>query len=201
MNKDNRPWSKRRLGRPGMAALALGGMLLAGCEEQPRAPALVQGEAVYYNRGERFRLEPPPGWSQHTRAEYPPGRYERERPLVKYKRLDVPGPAFFRASMLDLAESTTPETYLRDRPPGPEKWQPAGKPETVQVGGLPATRMTFTGTWEEDEKEEVVKEVVAVRRGGRVYFFTGIFPAGDKKARALIRTAVDSIAWDQEPTK
>jgi hypothetical protein len=180
--------------------LALVGGLLVGCGARPKAPPLVQGEAVYHNPREGFRLEPPPGWNQQGRAEYPPGRQEQERALVEYKRLDVQGPAFFRASLLDLPESTTAEAYLRGRPPGPDKWQPAAGTETLQVGGLPATRVTFTGMWEEEKKEEVVKEVVAVRRGGRVYFFTGIFAADDPKARALVRTAVASIVWDQEPT-
>jgi hypothetical protein len=160
----------------------------------------VQGDAVYYSRNEGFHLEPPPGWSQHARAEYPPGRYEREWPLVKYKRIDEQGPAFFRASMLDLAESIDPAAYLREKPPGPEHWRPVGAPESVHVGGLPATRVMFTGTWEEAEKEEVAKEVVAVRRGGRVYFFAGIFPAADQNVRKMVRTAVASVVWDQRPT-
>jgi hypothetical protein len=119
---------------------------------------------------------------------------------VKYKRLDEQGPAFFRASMLDLAEDANLATYLREKPPGPENWHATGATETLQVGGQPATRVTFTGIWEEGEKEEVVKEVVAVRRGGRVYFFTGIYPAANRNVQTIIRTAVASVVWDKRPT-
>jgi hypothetical protein len=188
----------RRCSRLGALAFLI--IFPAGCEERLKAPPLVQGEAVYYNRRERFRLEPPSGWSQQSRVEFPPGRYETERVLVKYKRLDVRGPAFFRASLIDLPESTTPVEYLEKRPGGPEKWQIGRKTESVSVGGITGTLVTYTGIWEEGEKEDVVKEVVAVRRGERVYFFTGIFAASDKTARALVRKAVNSVVWDQEGT-
>jgi hypothetical protein len=160
---------------------------------------LVQGEAVYHDAREGFQFAPPAAWSQHARAQYPPGRQEKERILVKYKRLDEEGPAFWRASMIDLAETVSPSTYLRDRPPGPEDWRPASGTETVTVDGVPGEKVTFTGIWEEGEKQVVVKEVVAVRRNDRVYFFTGIYPASDKTARSLIRQAVASVAWDKGP--
>jgi hypothetical protein len=181
-----------------LASLALAGLLLAGCGPRIKAPRLVQGEAVYHNPREGLRLEPPPGWSQHARADYPV-RLDRERPLVKYKCLEDREAAVFQVSRIDLAEAILPETYLREQPPGPEKWRLTGATETLQVGGRPATRVTFTGTWEENEKEEVVKEVVAVRRGERVYFFTGIFVADDREARAKVRKAIESVVWDQEP--
>jgi hypothetical protein len=168
-----------------------------GCNAKPQAPALVQGETVFHDAREGFRFVPPSGWSQHARAQYPGGHQKQERMLVKYKRLEEGGPAFFRASMIDLPASVTATSYLRERPPGPEDWQMASGTETLTVDGLPAERVTFTGVWEEDSKQAVVKEVVAVQRNGRIYLFAGIFAAADKTAQAQIRQCMTSIAWDK----
>jgi hypothetical protein len=180
------------------AALAFLGMLTIGCGAGPRAPALIQNETVYHDVSEGFQFVPPSGWSQHARAQYPRGRQQQERMLVKYKRLDDGGPAFFRASMVDLPESVAATSYLRERPPGPENWQSTPGFETVTVHGITAERVTFTGVWEEGNKQAVVKEVVAVRHNGRIYFFSGIFGAADNTAQAQIRQCVASIAWDKE---
>src|SRR5262249_1800767 len=110
-------------------ALALAGLLMAGCDDKPRAPPLGQGEAVYHNQREGLRLEPPSGWSQHGRVESLSGPQDQERVLVKYKRLDASGPAFFRASLIDLPESTAVESFLRSRPPGPDNWRPTSESE------------------------------------------------------------------------
>ena len=41
----------------------------------------------------------------------------------------------------------------------------------------------------------MTKETVAFRRGGRVYFFHGLFGPTDAKARDQVRRAVESTIW------
>src|SRR2546423_15656230 len=65
--------------------LALCALLLLGCDSKPRAPALMD-DPVYQNDREGFRFLVPDGWKQHARAEVPPGKSEKERLLVQYRR-------------------------------------------------------------------------------------------------------------------
>ena len=184
--------------KTGTVALALVGVLAIGCDGKPAAPGLIQGETVYRDAREGFQFMPPPGWSQHGRAQYPRGPQGQERMLVKYKRLNDGDPAFFHVSMIDLPDSVEATSYVRERPPGPENWQSIPGSEAVTVDGVVAERVTFTGVWEEARKQAVVNEVVAVRHNGRVYFFSGIFAAADRTAREQIRQCVASIAWDKK---
>jgi len=173
-------------------------VFLAGCSAAPSAPPLTNGEATYRDAQEGFRFEVPAGWRQHTRAAYPPGQYPKERTLVKFARLDSSHPAIIRASMMDFAPGMDEGAYLSERPGGPEKWQLAPETKALSVNGLAGKRFTFTGHW---EGENLIKEVVALRRGERVYFFTGIFPAADNKVREVIRKTVASIAWEAQTKK
>jgi hypothetical protein len=183
----------------GTAVAALSVLLLAGCEKRPVAPPLVQGEKVFFEQQEGFHLEPPAGWSMHSRGSYPPGWIDQERTLVKYKRLGSPAPAKFRVTMKDLPDSTSVLAYLKDRPPGPEQWKLTSAEEAVNINGQVATRATYTGVWEEDDAEDqVIKEVVAFQRGNRVYFFTGIFPQAERKTNEVVRKAVASVVWDKK---
>jgi hypothetical protein len=117
--------------------------------------------------------------------------------LVKYRSFDENNPGVFRVTMLVLPESESVTEYLSRRPPGPERWLVKSKAEQVSVGGRPADRLTYAGFWKGQRTEEpMTKEVVAVRRGNRVYFFTGIFQWGDRQTRDVTRQAVASVAWD-----
>ena len=162
---------------------------LAGCASRPSAPALVD-TPIYQNKQEGFRFEAPEGWKMASRAEYPPGRTEQERLLVEYRRLRGEQPASFLVSMVDLPESADPGAYLRDRPFVKSlKSTPA---ESLTLGGRPAQRYAFEGR---PGKGDSSQEVVAVRHGERVYFFTGVFAAGDKQAREQVRRTVASLTW------
>jgi hypothetical protein len=160
---------------------------------------LIQDLEVYHDSREGFRLAPPRGWRQHGRGQYPPGQYDKERDLLKYRSLDEGKVGVFRVSMIDLPEAESATAYLAAKPPGPERWSVSGTSEPLKVGGLAAERVTFSGVWEGRKADEpVTKEVVAVRRGGRVYFFAAIFLAGDKDTRDVARKVLSSVAWDSQ---
>lgn len=168
-------------------------LAIAGCKPRPRAPALIQGEPVYHNKQEGFRFMPPPNWHLHARSELPPGKFEVERFLVEYRRLSGPKVASLDVSMVDLSPSTTVESYLAEHGPGRESWQPAGKPETIDLGGKSGLRVSFKG---QRGPDAFIKEIVAVRKGDRAYFFSGVYAANDAKARDQVRKAVESLTWD-----
>jgi hypothetical protein len=52
--------------------------------------------------------------------------------------------------------------------------------------------LVFTGRVGRDE---MIKEVVVFPQRGRFYFFTGLFAAADKNARAQVRAAAESTKW------
>jgi hypothetical protein len=173
------------------ALAALLPALLGGCGPRPRAPAL-QDEPVYQNKQEGFHFLPPEGWIIHARAEVPPGKLSEERLLVEYKRVTSAKPASLEVSMADIPAGTDVAACLEGRASPDDSWQPQGSAENIEVGGQPAARRAFLGQFGQDR---VMREIMAVRRGGRVYFFTGLFPADDSKAREQVRKAVASVAW------
>jgi hypothetical protein len=171
--------------------MLLGASLVAGCQPRPSAPALSY-DPVYQNDREGFRFLAPEGWRQNTRGEVPPGKAEKERTLVDYRRAAGPSGASLRVSLADLPESTDLEKYLAGPSYGADKWRPTGRPEETPVGSASGTRYAFSGRV---GKEEVAKEVVAVRRGGRVYFFTALYAPKDVEVRDQLRRVVSSVVW------
>ena len=125
-------------------------------------------------------------------AEAPPGRLEQEALLVEYKLLNADRPAALRLTLMDLPEAAPVESYLAAALPSAEGWQRAGKTEPVEVQGRQGTRITFTLR---QDKGQTIREVVAFRRGERVYFFTGVFDTSDTNARQQIRRVVESVEW------
>jgi hypothetical protein len=172
-----------------VAAAAL--VLLAGCTHRPSAPPL-QNDPVYQNAQAGFRFLVPEGWTQQARAEIPPGRIDKERLLVRYSRPSGAKVAALEASLADLPPSTDLVQFQAAASFGSKKWQPAGPPEQVEVGRRPGVRLNFTSTV---DGEDTTKEVVAFRRGDRVFFFTGVFPTADTGARDEVRRAVGSVIW------
>ena len=184
------------LRRFGLAVLLAA--VLGGCDNPPSAPPLVQGEPVYHDSREGFRFDTPPGWSMQARGSYPSAASDRERTLVKYKRIRTHEPAKFRVTMIDLPQSTTLASYLAELPPGPEKWKITGPAEDVTVNGVPATRATYSGAEEDEPDEPLTKEIVAFCRGNRAYFFTGIVRTDDEESAGVIRKAVASVVWEEK---
>jgi hypothetical protein len=187
-----RPWQRLRL----TTLAAVLGLFLVGCGPQPQAPEL-KGKAVYQNDREGFRLRAPPGWSQHAISRSPAGPVDHEYLLTKYKRLSSDKPAFLHVSVIDLPSGTSPADYLAGNS-SPAEWQRQANAESIDLNGMPATRAAFLGNW---GGHKVLKEVVAVPRGQRVYFFTGIFPVTDHEAQAQVRAAIGSIVWKDRPNR
>jgi hypothetical protein len=162
---------------------------VAGCTDRPVAPALLD-TPFYQNKQEGFRFEAPDGWKMTSRGEYPPGPVEKERLLVEYRRLQGGPPASLRVSLIDLPPSAETGSYLRDRPIF--RSLKAAPVETISLGGQKAERFVFEDL---QGKGGTIQEVVVVRRGERVYFFSGGFAAGDKQAREQFRRVVGSLVW------
>jgi hypothetical protein len=171
-----------------MAVLAA---LLLGCGSRPRAPVL-RDDPVYQNDREGFRFLVPEGWKQHARTDAPPGKYPRDLLLVEYKHFAGGKGAMLQVSLADLPEATDLSTFLASPSFGVKEWKRAGSEEPLEVGGVSGVRLAFTGRL---ARQEMTREVVAFRRGERVYFFTGFFPRGDTEARDQIRRAVASTLW------
>jgi hypothetical protein len=119
------------------------------------------------------------------------GKLSEEHLLVEYKRVTSAKPASLGVSRADIPADTDPAACLGGRASPNDSWQPQGTAEELKVGGQPAARLMFIGEFGQDR---VAREMVAVRRGERAYFFTGIFPADDNRAREQVRKAVASVA-------
>jgi hypothetical protein len=172
--------------------MALACLLASGCSSKPRAPMLTD-DPVFQNNKEGFRFLAPTGWMQTARAEVPPGRRERETPIVAYSRDTGKFTASFRVSVIDLPETADMAKFLAKRSYGVENWTPTGAPEDVKVGSVTGVRYTFRGR--PGKNEELVKEVVCLRRGERVYLFTAVYTPGDSEAQDQLRHVVESIIW------
>jgi hypothetical protein len=166
-------------------------VVCAGCGSKPRAPAL-SDDPVYQNAQEGFRFLPPEGWQMRSRAEVHPDKLSREMQLVEYKRFTHEKPASFTVSMDDISPARGLADCLQERKIAPGTWRLHAPVESLTVSGLKAARAVFRATV---DGEPTVTEIVAVRRGERVYFFTGVYPEDDARAREQVRKAVASAAW------
>ncbi|MFO0926212.1 MAG: hypothetical protein U0736_04115 [Gemmataceae bacterium] len=183
-----------RSARPLLPALTLSLLVLAGCSERPRAPVL-RDDPVYQNDREGFRFLAPEGWEQQMRGELPPTRVTRERTLVDYRRTSGPTAASFRVSAIDLPATADLAAHLSTSPVlNIRKWRATGTPQETKVGSAAGTRYELAGR---AEGEEMAQEVVAVRRGERVYLFSSLFPMRDTEVRQQLRQVVASVIWKQ----
>jgi hypothetical protein len=191
--------SWRGLLRQPLAWLAVAGIVagplvfvMQGCGTRPRAPALID-EPVYHNPQEGFRFSTPEGWRIQGRSEFSSGtRLEKERMLVEYRRLKRGPFASLMVSIIDLPEAQPIGEYLQKRVAVKSTWRPGGS-ERLTLANQPAERFSFTGKG--DGGVDVTREVVALRRGERVYFFTGVYSSKDTSARDEIRKALASLSW------
>ena len=162
-------------------------VLLAGCSGRPRAPAL-DNESVYQNSQEGFRFVVPQGWAQSVKANLPPGPLKDEKLLVRYIGHSDTAQGTLEVAGVDLPESTNLAEYLAGPSHSTKSWKSAGGPEPAANSS--ATRFLFRG-------DGMMKEVVAFRRGERVYLFYSLYAAKDAKTREALRQAIDSIIWDK----
>jgi hypothetical protein len=165
--------------------------VVLGCTDRPHAPAL-SNDAVFQSDREGLRFPVPDGWVQFERSELPPGPVSQPRLLVSYHPAKPDTAAELELYRVDLPEDADPGQFLADHPIGALKWSPKPPPQPLELNGAPATRYTFTrGTG----RTEVTREVVAFRRGPRVYLFAVTFPASDPEARDQLRRAVQNVIW------
>jgi hypothetical protein len=178
------------------AAGAVAGPLILffvyGCGARPRAPALID-EPVYQNQQEGFRFFTPDGWRIQGRSEFHSGtRLDKERMLVEYRRVKQGPFASLMVSMIDLPETQSVAEYVETRVVAKTSFRPAGV-ERLTLANQPAERFSFSGKGEGGV--DMTREIVALRRGQRVYFFTAIYSSKDATARDAIRKAVASLSW------
>jgi hypothetical protein len=184
------PPPSRRPGAPAYRLLLLAAAL-AGCNGRPSAPPLQEGR-VYRNEREGFRFFAPEGWRQRARGEAPRGKLDGERLLAEYKCFTCAKPATLEVSVAEIPEGTSLSDYVTRSTLTGEKWQLRGTAEQFTINDAPAVRVIYT---QRAGKEEMVREVVAFRRGARVYLFKGFYADSDAKSRKEIRGAVDSVVW------
>lgn len=170
---------------------ALLSLLPLACSSEPRAPAL-RNDPVFEDSREGIRFLAPDSWVQKVRGSVPPGAATQERALVEYQRAGGTQGASFRLSLIDLPESENLSAYLARPSFSVENWKPLVKPEEVPIGSAKGQRFLFGGRL---GRTEMVKEVVAVRRGNRTYFFTSLYEPRDPQARDEIRGILQSVVW------
>src|SRR5262249_38896309 len=104
-------------------------LVLPGCGSRPRAPAILD-EPVYQNDRQGFRFLAPQGWTQHPRAELPPGKLDKERLLVAYRQRGNEAPAALEVAAVDFPEPSALTAYLAAASHSAKEWRLVGKPET-----------------------------------------------------------------------
>lgn len=161
-----------------------------GCQPKPKAPALID-EPVFQS-AEGFRFLVPEGWIMAARANVPPGPVEKERLLVQYRRASGESNATLEVSLVDLPEQTDLATYLSRPSYSARHWEQSGQAESMEAGGMTGTRFRLRASI---EGKELAKEVTAFRRGGRVYFFTLLYPPKDTAASEQVRRAIAHLEW------
>ncbi|MFO0841325.1 MAG: hypothetical protein U0797_02855 [Gemmataceae bacterium] len=168
---------------------------LTGCRSRPRAPAL-DNSPVYVNRQEGFRFLVPEGWVQQSKAEIPPGYRldDSERTVVLYRAFK-PTPASMDVSCRDIPEDVDIGAFLAKRKRSGVGWSRAAPPESVEYGGRKGTRYFLKGS---PGGLPTRCEAVVFRRGGRVYFFGGFYPAGETIRRAQIRQFLEDLTWTSD---
>ena len=166
-------------------------MLLASCDSRPRAPALRDAD-VYQNNQEGFRFLVPDNWTQTANAILPNGSIEGEVLLVQYRMRTANQGASLEVLCFDENQPTDLQAYHAGPSHGSQVWQSAEPPQPIEVGGASAERWVYVA---QVSKQKMTKEVVAFRRGPRVYSFIGLFWSTDNKAREQLRRAVGSILW------
>jgi hypothetical protein len=160
--------------------------ILAGCTtEHPRAPALRDGP-VYDNSLAGLRFLTPTNWNQVARSDQPPPG-PGERLLVRFQAPPNVSHALFEVTV-DAAPPEDVAALVKQPSHSAAAWEPVGAPAQLTIGGEPATRYTF-------KNKETTKEVVAVRRGGKLYLFTMIAATSDAESREQIRQVVGGVTW------
>jgi hypothetical protein len=179
---------------PRSSIIVLLGTLLAavGCNSRPHAPALLN-DPIYQDDLAGFRLEIPDSWIIYAKSNLTRGEpLPEERKLVGYRLSRAEKPAMFEISCMDLPDGADLTAYFTRHGAGSSPWHREGTPESITLGTMPAQRLVFvTGSGTKAER----KEVVAVRIGGRTYFFTLVSAPTDAETREAVRRRLAGMTW------
>jgi hypothetical protein len=169
-------------------------IVTAGCgPEPPRAPAL-SNERVYSDSTGGFRFLAPEGWIMSARSVPPAGPLPKAILLVHYQnpRADQSGDLHVYAA--EVPENKDVGEHIEATPIGPDPWKQSAKPEAVTIGGEAAKRYYFKPV--KVKPKDPTREILAFRRGGRVYLFCITYDNGDGATRDRVRTLFDGLRWD-----
>lgn len=177
--------------RHGIALGLLVAMAVAiGCAPKPRAPALVDG-AVYQNDKEGFRFAVPDGWFQQIKTDLPPGPVTKERTLVQYRVFESSA-ASLEVAVRDFDEEPDVEKYLTTKKIAGTLWKQREPVAPVSLGDREAQRYSLEANV---RGQRTFREVIAYRRGKRLYLFNGMFLPGDTVHQEQIRQALAGLRW------
>jgi hypothetical protein len=167
-------------------------LIHAGCSDSPKAPALRQHESEYVNEREGVRFTKPEGWLEQGRSDLPPGPVAVERLLIKYKRPEKQDrdSAFIKLTLIDVPSDQTPEDFLNKRKPPEPNWLRKSSLEPVRLGALGGWRLIYGGLWDDGPYRA---DVVAFRKGVRVFVFTAFYPENDEAGQGQLRRAMESL--------
>ena len=170
-------------------ALAL---LLAGCQPTPRAPDL-EDSPFFASDQEGVRFLVPEGWTLFKKSAQPPGKVRFLTLIVAYHQLRADKPGEFELYRVDLPASADVTAHLQEHLPNAAKWELRPN-ETLQLGGIPATRLNF---YRKERQHELARSVTYCRRGERVYVFVAARKFSDHDSRDQIDRALESVTWQK----
>jgi predicted Zn-dependent protease len=122
----------------------------------------------------------------------PAGKIESERLLVEYQCQTSAKPATLAVSVASIDPSASLTEYVTKSSLTGEAWRISGPVENFTINNVPAVRINYTLR---ADNEEFVREIVAFRRGERVYFFKGVCAGPDARSRREIRSALETVVW------
>jgi hypothetical protein len=187
------------------ALVGVGAILVWYLTPRPKRYEAIEGRPLLAQDGKEFldeqvglRFTPPADWAMQARSTEAPTHLP-ERRVVKYKLFSPSRhAAWMRLWVKDVAEGMTPVEMLRNSKPPEPGWKPQGEIEgDLQIGGAPAARRTFGGPLDHDGRgnKDFRCEIVAVKRGGRLFEFSGTYFAGDEQAQREIRQTMTSVVF------
>ena len=194
------PVSRKKTARTVLAAVAglavvgaIVALLAGGCDERPRAPALVP-ESVYENPDVGLTFLVPDGWITTSRSAAPvETRFDKPHPLVRYQTPVGETSGTLELYAIDLPAGKDLIAYLSEgrNQIGSERWASKAAPVPDTINGTACTRYGLM----ELKKANRRRDIVAFDRGnGRIYTFILTYPAG-AAARQQGGRSIDSARW------
>lgn len=174
-----------------MRPLALvAALLVVGCGERPRAPAIAR-ESVYQNDKIGLRFATPDGWIVQLKADLPTGPLPKPVLLVSY--LSPKGEGLqLQVEAANAVPDTDVEAFLSTTKSNDTQWKVKEPRTSLMINGVPAVRWLLTRS---DPRGEQLREVTVFQRGDRTYVFTILFNPSDRAVRDQANLSVQSVEW------